>query len=76
MRPRPDAEVYRVGPDRPYRRIMDAYNAWQHDRRAGRSGPDGIIEITHSGAYQEQLDFDLDPRRPPRSCAPPRAPGR
>ncbi|WP_328416419.1 hypothetical protein OG542_35955 [Streptomyces violaceus] len=59
--PRPDAEFYRVGPGQPYRQIMDAYRAWQHDRRAGRTGPEGIIEITHSGAYQEQLDFDLDP---------------
>ncbi|MGW1748624.1 hypothetical protein ACWCRD_24050 [Streptomyces sp. NPDC002092] len=58
---RPDATFYRVGPGQPYRQIMDAYRAWQHDRRAGSIGPDGIIEITHSGAYQEQLDFDLDP---------------
>ncbi|MCX5047001.1 MULTISPECIES: hypothetical protein [unclassified Streptomyces] len=58
---RPDAAFYRVGPGQPHRQIMDAYRAWQHDRRAGRTGPDGIIEITHSGAYQEQLDFDLDP---------------
>ncbi|MFF4697379.1 hypothetical protein [Streptomyces chattanoogensis] len=57
----PDAAVYRVGPGQAHQRIMDAYGAWQHDRRAGRCGPDGIIEITHSGAYQEQLDFDLDP---------------
>ncbi|GEC04430.1 hypothetical protein SSP24_20850 [Streptomyces spinoverrucosus] len=59
--PRPDATFYRVGPGQPYRQIMDAYRAWQHDRRADRTGPEGIIEITHSGAYQEQLDFDLDP---------------
>ncbi len=58
---RPDAEFYRVGPGETYRQIMDAYRAWQNDRRAGRCGPEGIIEITHSGAYQEQLDFDLDP---------------
>ncbi|MDX3454908.1 hypothetical protein PV396_23710 [Streptomyces sp. ME02-8801-2C] len=58
---RPDATFYRVGPGQPYRQIMDAYRAWQHDRRADRTGPEGIIEITHSGAYQEQLDFDLDP---------------
>ncbi|MEV0603455.1 hypothetical protein AB0I82_29745 [Streptomyces sp. NPDC050315] len=57
----PDAAVYRVGPGQTYQRIMDAYGQWQNDRRAGRCGPDGIIEITHSGAYQEQLDFDLDP---------------
>ncbi|MFD7178503.1 hypothetical protein ACFV90_00585 [Streptomyces sp. NPDC059904] len=58
---RPDAAFYRVGPGQPYRQIMDAYRAWRDDRRADRTGPDGIIEITHSGAYQEQLDFDLDP---------------
>ncbi|GAU64937.1 hypothetical protein SSP35_01_02740 [Streptomyces sp. NBRC 110611] len=57
----PGAAVYRVGPDQDFQRIMDAYRAWQDDRRAGRCGPEGIIEITHSGAYQEQLDFDLDP---------------
>ncbi|MFI7101145.1 hypothetical protein ACIBK8_17445 [Streptomyces sp. NPDC050161] len=57
----PDVAVYRVGPGQDFRRIMDAYGAWQHDRRAGRCGPEGVIEITHSGAYQEQLDFDLDP---------------
>ncbi|MGH3310064.1 MAG: hypothetical protein ACRDP3_05695, partial [Streptomyces sp.] len=57
----PSEQVYRVGPGRTYQRIMDAYADWQRDRRAGRCGPDGIIEITHSGAYQEQLDFDLDP---------------
>ncbi|MEJ8650058.1 hypothetical protein WKI65_18655 [Streptomyces sp. MS1.AVA.3] len=57
----PDAAFYRVGPGQAFQRIMDAYGAWQHDRRAGRCGPDGIIEITHSGAYQEQLDFDLGP---------------
>ncbi|MEV5986954.1 hypothetical protein AB0L85_18340 [Streptomyces sp. NPDC052051] len=53
-----DADVYRVGPGQPHRRIMDAYRAWQHQRTPERTG---IIEITHSGAYQEQLDFDLDP---------------
>ncbi len=56
--PRPDADVYRVGPGQPYRQIMDAYRAWQSERGPERAG---VIEITHSGAYQEQLDFDLDP---------------
>ncbi|MBC2900144.1 hypothetical protein [Streptomyces cupreus] len=56
--PRPDAVVYRVGPGQPYRQIMDAYRAWQSERGPERAG---VIEITHSGAYQEQLDFDLDP---------------
>jgi len=58
----PDAAtVYRVGPGRAHQRIMDAYAHWREDRRAGRCGPEGIIEITHSGAHQEQLDFDLEP---------------
>ncbi|MFI1369491.1 hypothetical protein [Streptomyces griseochromogenes] len=56
--PRPDAEFYRVGPGQPYQRIMDAYRAWQDE---GSPESTGIIEITHSGAHQEQLDFDLDP---------------
>ncbi|MFG3290599.1 hypothetical protein ACGF3G_17555 [Streptomyces sp. NPDC048179] len=55
---RPDATYYRVGPGQPYRQIMDAYRAWQSEHDPERTG---IIEITHSGAYQEQLDFDLDP---------------
>ncbi|MFC9424392.1 hypothetical protein [Streptomyces sp. NPDC056987] len=55
------AAVYQVGPGRRYQRITDAYGAWREDRRGGRCGPDGVIEITHSGAYQEQLDFELDP---------------
>lgn len=55
------AKVYRVGPGRSFLRIMDAYERWRQDRREGRVGPEGVIEITHSGAYQEQLDFDLAP---------------
>ncbi|MFJ8074330.1 hypothetical protein ACIQ7Q_10425 [Streptomyces sp. NPDC096176] len=56
----PAAEFYRVGPGQRFQRIMDAYEQWRGDRRAGRCGPEGVIEITHSGAYQEQLDFDLE----------------
>ncbi|MFI0487113.1 hypothetical protein [Actinomadura sp. 9N215] len=57
--------IYQVGPDRPYQQVMDAYHAWRADREAnretGEDGPDGIIEITHSGVYQERFDFDLEP---------------
>ncbi|MFC9242761.1 hypothetical protein ACFT7S_01590 [Streptomyces sp. NPDC057136] len=56
----PAARLYRVGPGQGHQRIMDAYEQWRTDRRAGHCGPEGVIEITHSGAYQEQLDFDLD----------------
>ncbi|MGW3510757.1 hypothetical protein [Streptomyces sp. NPDC000994] len=57
--PHPEATFYRVGPGQPYHSIMDAYRAWQDERGPERTP--GIIEITHSGAHQEQLDFDLDP---------------
>ncbi|WP_405387670.1 hypothetical protein OG596_06695 [Streptomyces sp. NBC_01102] len=55
----PAARIYRVGPRQAHQRIMDAYEQWRTDRRSGHCGAEGIIEITHSGAYQEQLDFDL-----------------
>jgi hypothetical protein len=56
----PAAEFYRVGPGQRFQKITDAYEEWRGDRRAGRCGPEGVIEITHSGAYQEQLDFELE----------------
>lgn len=55
----PAARIYRVGPRQAHQRIMDAYEQWRTDRRSGHCGAEGIIEITHSGSYQEQLDFDL-----------------
>ncbi|MFE2107280.1 hypothetical protein ACFXAF_15595 [Kitasatospora sp. NPDC059463] len=51
--------LYRVGPGGPYQRITDAYERWRADQQAGRAGGAAVIEITHSGAHQEQLDFDL-----------------
>ncbi|WP_225847562.1 hypothetical protein [Streptomyces sp. HPF1205] len=56
-----EAAVYRVGPGRTHERINDAYEQWRTDRSSGAAGASAIIEITHSGAYQEQLDFALDP---------------
>lgn len=56
----PTAKVYRVGPDQPFDRIAKAYDAWKLDNAEGRQ-PEGVIEITHSGAYQEQLGFELEP---------------
>ena len=55
-----DAAVYRVGPGRAHQRINDAYERWRADRASGAAGASAVIEITHSGAYQEQLDFTLD----------------
>ena len=71
---RPDAAFYRVGPGS---RTADHGRVPGLAARPprGRTGPDGIIEITHSGAYQEQLDFDLIPATG-WSSARPRAPGR
>ena len=54
------AAVYRVGPGQPFERITQAYERWKLDN-AGGGQPEGVIEITHSGAYQEQLDLALDP---------------
>jgi hypothetical protein len=56
-----DAAVYRVGPGHAYQRINDAYQRWRADKASGSAGSCAVIEITHSGAYQEQLDFVLDP---------------
>ncbi|NLU68217.1 hypothetical protein [Streptomyces sp. HNM0574] len=56
----PDATVYRVGPGEPFERIMDAYTRWREDRAAGRCPGEGVIELAHSGTWQEQLDFDLE----------------
>ncbi len=55
------ATVYRVGPGRAHERINDAYERWRADKASGAAGGQAVIEITHSGAYQEQLDFTLDP---------------
>ncbi|QPP08321.1 hypothetical protein G4Z16_20140 [Streptomyces bathyalis] len=60
-RPRtPGATVYRVGPGEAHERIMDAYAQWREDRAGGRCPGEGIIELAHSGTWQEQLDFDLE----------------
>ena len=56
-----DATVYRVGPGRAFERISDAYRRWRDEKRSGAAGDSAVIEITHSGAHQEQLDFHLDP---------------
>ncbi|MFE7588083.1 hypothetical protein ACFU6K_01695 [Kitasatospora sp. NPDC057512] len=62
-RDRPESRhrtLYQVGPGRPFERINDAYEQWRADQRDGTAGGSAVIEITHSGAYQEQLDFDLE----------------
>ncbi|MDR7275495.1 hypothetical protein [Catenuloplanes atrovinosus] len=46
--------VYRVGGPGEFERITDAYQRWRAD-----GVPEGIIEISGSGAYQEQLEFTV-----------------
>ncbi|MFB6891296.1 hypothetical protein ACFCX4_18545 [Kitasatospora sp. NPDC056327] len=55
----PHRSLYRVGPGRRFERIDDAYRQWRADRASGAAGAAAVIEITHSGAHQEQLDFEL-----------------
>ncbi|MFD8495097.1 hypothetical protein [Amycolatopsis sp. NPDC059657] len=56
----PDASVYRVGPGQPDSKIMEAYQRWREERAGDLSKSNAIIEITDSGAYQEQIAFVLD----------------
>lgn len=55
--------VYRVGPGGGYDRIMSAVDAWQHDKAAHPDDPsyrDAAVELTDTGAYQEQIEIRLD----------------
>ena len=56
----PGAKVYRVGPGQEFDQIVPAYRAWRRDNARGAQ-PHGIIEITHSGSYEEKLEFVLTP---------------
>lgn len=49
-----EARVYRVGEGQRFRRIGEAYEQWQTD-----APDDAVIEITDSGVYVEQLNFQL-----------------
>ena len=56
----PEAKVYLVGPGREFERINQAYEQWKQDNATG-DRPDAVIEITDSGAYQEQIEFAVGP---------------
>ena len=56
----PGAKVYRVGPGEEFERINQAYEQWQQDNAAGGQ-PEAVIEISHSGAYQEQIELAVAP---------------
>jgi hypothetical protein len=56
----PAAKVYRVGPGQEFTRITEAYERWRQDARDGDQ-PEAVIEITHSGAYQEQIELAVEP---------------
>lgn len=56
----PGTRLYRVGPDQDDQRIMDAVRRWSESKgSSGDRGP-AVIEITGSGAYQEQIEIPLD----------------
>lgn len=52
-------DKYLVGPGE-HGGIMVAFRHWRADQEAGRAGPEAVIEITHSGAYQEQIELALN----------------
>lgn len=56
----PEMSIYRVGPGQPDIKIMAAYQRWRTDKAADATKTNAIIEITDSGAYQEQIEFILD----------------
>ncbi len=66
-RPTPrGARVYRVGPGEEFEHITGAYEQWRadsddHGDGNGSRVPEAIIEITNSGAYQEQIEFVVEP---------------
>ncbi|WHT18079.1 hypothetical protein N8J89_33980 [Crossiella sp. CA-258035] len=49
---------YLVGPGE-HGGIMAAFQQWRADQQNGQAGPEAVIEITHSGAYQEQIELAL-----------------
>ncbi|WP_158892927.1 hypothetical protein [Amycolatopsis anabasis] len=63
MRPQepPDAKVkvYRVGPGH-RERIMQAVEEWRRDKAEHAEHREAIIELTDTGAYQEQIEIPLD----------------
>jgi len=56
----PAAKVYLVGPGQQFERINQAYEQWKQDNAVGGQ-PEAVIEITDSGAYQEQIEFAVAP---------------
>ncbi|GAA2836635.1 hypothetical protein [Crossiella cryophila] len=61
--PRPHqstVDKYLVGPGE-HGGIMAAFRQWRADQQQGQAGPEAVIEITDSGAYQEQIEFALEP---------------
>jgi hypothetical protein len=56
----PVAQTYRVGPGQRFERINQAYDQWRQDNAEGGQ-PDAVIEITHSLAYEEAIEFAVGP---------------
>jgi hypothetical protein len=63
----PSVQTYLVGPgeDYTYHRIMDAVDRWRADiahadETQSKAPRNAVIEITDTGAYQEQIEIPLD----------------
>ncbi|MGH3796765.1 MAG: hypothetical protein ACRDSP_17960 [Pseudonocardiaceae bacterium] len=51
---------YQVGPGRRFERIMQAVDQWRADKAADAKYREAVIELTDTGAYQEQIEIPLD----------------
>ncbi|MCM6776628.1 hypothetical protein NDR87_22910 [Nocardia sp. CDC159] len=60
LRPRVADQLYRVGPGERFAQITEALRQWHSDKRAHPAARVAVIELSDSGAYQEQLEIRLD----------------
>ncbi|MGH3388373.1 MAG: hypothetical protein ACRDOO_05790 [Actinomadura sp.] len=56
----PAAALYRVGPDQRFHRISSALERWRADKADHPEQAEAVVELTDTGAYQEQLEIKLD----------------
>jgi hypothetical protein len=65
LRPPGARALYRVGPEEPHARIVDAVAHWRQDLAATDGADerplDAVVEIVDSGTYAELLDIELEP---------------
>lgn len=51
---------YLVGPGQRFEQIIAAVRQWQQDKETDPAAREAVIELTDSGAYQEQIEIRLD----------------